>query len=329
MRCLALLLPLLPLVIACTTSSDVESNGVTDSALDANDAKPAFRRVVMGRIYQHDAWTLPAADTYRPDLYSTVFERRVAYVCDTYAALDPTYVSGLVRLDEDETVDGERIETFKAVRNCIRQRTTGHAVRFDVVLNALQYSDPDTVPSAARGAAMLEERLAEVNAKLSPDFVFFDFYTVPFNRHDKDWYSSAIAHGMDYVHAHGQLVGGNVWGKSVPPGTDFAAVDDSGGLDDVREQSKAILERAPKGMPLVIHVRNDPQVPGSEGLRFIGGDLAYRKDVVTSESGLARDLGCTYGLPVFFPLLIDGPKRIAYDARADGAMLDVLGRLAH
>lgn len=325
--------PLLAFVVALvgclSNEAPPEPSGDQSSAATrgASDLQPAFRRVVMGRIYQHDKWTLPAADTYQADRFATVFERRVAYVCDTYAALDPTFVSGLVRLDDDETVDGERVETFKAIRQCIRERVTGHVVRFDVVLNALQYSDPDTIPTAAKGAELLQQRLEEVRTKLDPDFYFFDFFTVPFNRHDKDWHADAISRGMDWIHAHDRFVGGNFWGKNVPKGTDFAAVDDSGGIDDTRAQSAAILANGGGKLPLVIHVRNDPQVPGSEGLKFISGDLAYRRSVVTSEAALSSDLGCSYGLPVFFPLRIDGADRFAYDARQDGAMLEVLQKL--
>lgn len=90
-------------LVGCASERAVASGTASDAIATRSNAA-SFRRVVLGRIHQHEEWTLPAADVYRPDLYATTFDRRVAYVSDTYASLQPTYVSGLLRFDQDEPI---------------------------------------------------------------------------------------------------------------------------------------------------------------------------------------------------------------------------------
>ncbi len=312
--------------IGCVASTDDEQEATSqdDAPLARGELAGAFGRVVLGRIFQHADWLVPAADTYRADQYKTPRERHVAYVCDTYAALDPTYVSGLIRLDADEDLSDDQVLTYNAIRRCIRSKAN-HPVRFDVVLNAEHYADPAAYPTAGKGADALRARLQNLEKRLAPDLYFFDFYTVPF--HDKDdteWNEGAIVAGIAWIHAHKRLVGGNVWGNTVPKGTDFAAIDDSAGLDRTREQAKAL-----RGVPLLMHIQNDPQSPKSAGLAFLHATPQERESLVTKEAGLERQVGFAYMFPVFFPLQFvenddkdkaTKKKMVAYDARQDGSM---------
>lgn len=317
--------------LGCSGGDPEEAAEATsEGALTRAGLRDAFRRVVIGRIYQHEDWLVPAADTYRPNLYPTLRERRIAYVCDTYAPLDPTYVSGLVRLDVDDQLGTEQIAVYKGIQRCLRKRAN-HPIRYDVVLNALHYADPEAYPTGGKGADALRDRLRDVAQALAPDLWFFDFYTVPF--HDSkgvDWHAGAIVAGIDWIHAHGGLVGGNVWGNSVPDGTDFAAVDDSAGLDRTREQAAAL-----RGVPLLMHIQNDPQADSSAGLAFIGGTPQDREGVVTREARLQAEARVSYMFPVFFPQKFvnggsDGGKGkhlVAYDARQDGDMYALIKKL--
>ncbi len=311
--------------LACSASSDDGQTAVDDAPLGRAGLDEAFRRVVIGRIFQHDDWLVKAADGYRVNTYPNLRARRIAYVCDTYAPLDPTYVSGLIRLDADEDLGPEQIAIYRGIRRCLRARAN-HPIRFDVVLNALHYADPDAYPTGGKGADALRGRLKNLTEDLAPDLFFFDFYTVPF--HDakgKDWNKGAIVAGIDWIHFHGRLVGGNVWGESVPDGTDFAAVDDSGGLDRTRAQAAAL-----HGVPLLFHIQNDPQSPKSAGLAFLEGTPGERENIVRRESELQRDIHASYMYPVFFPLrFVDGKgnRMEAYDAREDRDMYPLLEKL--
>ena len=59
----------------------------------------------------------------------------------------------------------------------------------------------------------------------------------------------------------------------------------------------------------------------------MNGSPGYRQDVVEEEAGNQGKLGYSYMYPVFFPLVIDGRKREAYDARQDGTMFARLQQL--
>lgn len=322
--------------VACAEPEDDlgtdESVGASADELTRSSLRGAFKTVIIGRMFQHDDWTIEAAETYKPEQYKTQFERRVAYVCDTISALDPTYVSGLLRFDGEEKLGEAQVSTFKAVRECIRKNARGHAVRFDVVLNALHYSDPDVFPNDQKGGDALKKRLGEVKEALNPDFFFFDFYTNPYNdKKLKKWHEGAIDIGIRWIHANKRLVGGNVWGNSVPKGTDYAAVDDSGGLQRTAEQANAI---ARQDVPTLFHIQNDPHIPKSEGVKWMGRDLGYRKSVLADELPMEKKIDVSYMLPVFFPLKqVDredgkGKRMVSYDARQDGDMMTTLKKAA-
>lgn len=312
------------LVAACSANPTDVDTASDDAPLSRAGLHDAFRRVVIGRVFQHDDWLVPAADGYHPELYSTLRARRIAYVCDTYAPLDPTYVSGLLRVDADEDLSDEQIAIYKGIRRCLRGRAN-HPIRFDVVLNALHYADPSAYPTGGKGADALRGRLKNLSESIAPDLWFFDFYTVPF--HDakgETWNKGAIVAGIDWIHFHGGLVGGNVWGDSVPDGTDFAAVDDSAGFDRTKSQAAAL-----HGVPLLMHIQNDPQSPKSAGLAFVEGTPGEREDVVKAEAALQSKIDAAYMFPVFFPLKFTGKGKemVAYDARQDANMLPLIKKL--
>lgn len=310
----------LSLAVGCTAeTSDGGDYRDTESVspLERKDLPKTFERVTLARMFQHDIWTLPAAETYKPGIYTTRFDRHVHYVCDALASLDPTYVSGLLRLDQDEELTHEEVETYRAVRRCIREKVTKHPVRFDVVLNAKQYADPDIYSTGGKGSDALRARLKGLEDELAPDLYFFDFYTIPFADDSKDWHKGAILDGIEWIHAHHALVGGNVWGRSVPPGTDFAALDDSSGIDRLADQVNALRGE----VPLLMHIQNDPQAPGSQGLKWLDYSHGYRTDVLEREAGNESKFGYSYMFPVFFPLRIVGKDRVAYDAVQDGDMM--------
>jgi hypothetical protein len=302
---------------ACAALPDEDG---TDTVVEGiRDVRHTLSRVVIARMYQHGDWTIPNADHYRVADFANVLDRRVAYVCDTIARLQPTYVSGLVRIDSDETPTSEMITVFRRVKHCLRARSND-PVHFDIVLNAVHYADPHLVRSAQAGADLLRQRLRSADEAFHPDAFFFDFFTVPFNTDAQEWYPRAIRDGMAWIHHNGQKVGDNVVGRSVPPGTDFAVLTSRGGLDQVRDQAAGL----PDNVPLLMHVRNDPHIDGTEGLAFVNGEHSYRVDTITAHASHQDDIRYSYMYPVFFPL--DEHFR-SYDAHADGDIVDRMASL--
>jgi hypothetical protein len=303
-----------------------------DAATDADDELRGgtgnlYSRIVIGRLYQTERWMLPQADGYRPEQYPTIPQRRIAYVCDALARLEPTYVSGLVRLSWDTVITDEMRTIYRGVKSCLRDKLK-RPVRFDVVLNALHYSEPratdpkNGVSSNQEGSERLRARLRSGNNLLEPDLWFFDFYTVPFNNNTQHWFAGAMRDGIDVIHRDKLLVGGNVWGRSVPAGTDFAAIPLTGGFAGSQDQIAALQ----KDVPTFVHIRNDPHICDSEGLDWFEWTDTRRDDAITNHASRQAALNVGYMFPVFFPLSATGEcappgeAQVAYDAAADGML---------
>jgi hypothetical protein len=288
-----------------------------ESSLEYAKFSPdGLRRTVIARMYQKTNWTILAADGYRPDLYPRIEDRRIHYVCDAIAPLKPTYVSGLVRLDADQVIDDTMVEIWNGVRSCISGRVN-HKVRFDVVLNAQHYTaEFEGVKTARKGAELLFRRLQSANDRLDPDGYFFDFYSTPWTDRDRKYHPDALLEGIRRIRGGDRFVAGNVWRGYVPKGSSFVSITDRGGRENVERGMDRLRGQ---GVPVLMHIRNDPHIDGSEGRRFIERDLAYRKRVLRRHVRW-DSTGYQYMYPVFFPL---GPGRVSYDALQDG----LLGRI--
>jgi hypothetical protein len=315
------------------TTEIVDAN---DASLDRSDLPQTFRRVVIGRIYQHEHWTLPGADTYQVEKHPDLRKRRIAYVCDTLSKLRPTYVSGLLRLDAAEELNAEQRQIYKGIVDCVRANVDEHKVRFDVVLNPKHYTED--APDEAAGRALLKARIDTLDAQLDPDLWFFDFYSVPFddgNDGYRPWHEGVMQAGIKRIHEKGGLVGGTVWGMKAPPGSDFAALDNFDrkqgcvdGFDVIKKQAAALRDE----IPLLMHIENNPQNAGSHGLKWIDRGPGYRRAVLDHHAKSQDRVGYSYMYPVFFPLQIvahDPVVMEAYDASRDGDLLDRMKKLMH
>jgi len=299
----------------------------------AAKAPDLFKRVVIARLYQKNDWTLPAA--------GTTSQERIAYACARFKPLHPTYVSGLIRLDDDAPMTADQIEVFSGVRDCLREQDP--KVKLDVVLNAEHYAD-DERHTRQSAIDALKQRGDEIKA-LGADIVFFDFFSSPYNgskQHEK-WHPESITEGTQYIRNQLDLkVGGNVWGLEPPPNADFIALDnfdrvnDAGETTDGFEYNKQQIA-AFKGTPILLHIENNPQKSPSKGLQWINGEAAYRREVLAKFTARQKSDGFSYMYPVFFPLQccvagncgpdqckVSPSDRIAYDASTDD---DTLSRI--
>ena len=348
----------------------------------------AFRRTVIARMYQlgtcvngegHlradcEPWTLPAADAWEVARYPDLDERRAAYVCDALRRLDPQLVSGLVRYGADEALStdpGVRAEiereahVFRMVRGCVREGRR-HPVRFDVVLNTLHFThEAFGIRTGDEGAALHRAVLRETDDLFQPDAWFYDFYTDPFEpgaRTDPTCYvhgttcgtfhPDGMTAGIRWIHQHGRWVGGNTFhGEGIPNRTDYVSITSAGGMQALAHDRDRARQGHPD-LPILMHLRNDPQLGCSEGLRFIHRDDAYRRDLMRRHVRNQSSIGYGYMFPAFFPLRFvrrdptpdpercdDGGRNFAevgrvigiaaYDARAEGQLAWMRWQMDH
>lgn len=296
--------------VGCASDlDDAEAAAESESALRKKDVGATLKRVALGRLFQHEEWVVKAAGEDPA--------KRIDYACRAFARLEPTYVSGLVRLDADEKIRPEVVAAYRGVRECVR-RETKRSVRFDVVLNARHYGSADLVRT----------RLREVKEAFDPDVVFFDFFADPWNEREWEKNRGAMTAAIDWIQGHGMLAAGNVQLSDkdgrVPPSADFVAIKyGNNGFEGVKNQVDKI-----RGVPVLMHIQNDPQIDGSAGLAWLNGTPRERRALLDEHTSRAKQIGYEYMYPVFFPL--KQVKRegkptdtIAYDASQDG----LLGRM--
>jgi len=316
---------------------------VSDDRASLAAKNRVYDRVVLGRMYQKLAWTLPQAGTTDAE--------RIAYVCDRLVELDPTYVSGLLRIDDDTVLRPSQIAIFRGVVDCVH--AIDPRVSFDVVLNAEHYADDAVYAKGADALVALKNRAREIKNVLGADIVFFDFFNSPYNdsRKHEGWHADALTRGTAWIRDELHLkVGGNVWGFAIPPNSDFVALDnfarDDGrtpGLEFIKQQLAAFNGKK----PVLVHIENNPQKHDSEGLAWIDGSETSRREELAKYAGLQKQKGFSYMAPLFFPLQccitdtsgtrcgpdkceMQGSQRVSYDASLDGEMMtkldDALGK---
>lgn len=314
--------PFVALALVGLTACELGTVDPEDDLTTISAQSDLMKRVVLGRLYQKKDWTLPHAGATPAE--------RVTYVCNVLTKLRPTYVSGLIRLDDDAPLTPDQIEVFRGVQGCLPN------ARFDVVLNAEHYSDPRRHASGREAEAALRARGEEIKNTLRADIVFFDFFSSPYNDDHDGWYRDALTDGTRYLRKTlGLKVGGNVWGLDIPPGSDFVALDNFDRQHhDGYAFNKMQIDAFDGRVPVLLHVENNPQKPGSKGLMYMNGDADYRRGVIAKFAGDQRSERFSYMFPVFFPLECcaggqcgpdkcdDMPSdRLAYDASRDGNLL--------
>jgi hypothetical protein len=315
MRKLLLLLCL----VGCIVGDEEEA---PDDITTIEAGSDLMKRVVIGRLYQKADFTLTNVGASAGE--------RITYACNVLKQLRPTYVSGLVRIDDDNPIPAEVVTVFNGIRACLP------GAKFDVVLNAEHYTDPKRHPNGQVARDALKRRADEVKNVMHADIVFFDFFNSPYNAGHENWYRDALTDGVRYIRKTlGMRVGGNVWGLDLPPGSDFVALDnfDRGAVDGYAYNKKQI-DKFRGRVPILLHIENNPQKRDSKGLDWINNGTEYRKNIIARMSGDQAKEHFSYMFPVFFPLQCctaagcgpdkcdDNPSaRLAYDASRDGNML--------
>lgn len=248
---------------------------------------------------------------------STVRNSNARRIGRSLASLHPSWVSGLIRYAQGQHPNHAEVRAWREITRIVR--AAGAQAQFDVTLNAKQYGNGDE----------LRRMMSRVRAELDNDGWFFDFYSTAYRKRPR-----MIRAAIASAHAHGEWVGGNVFGlakkRPMPVRSDFLAVQDFRfrlNLPGVRRLSAQL--------PVVYHLHNDPDRARGGGCRFIERlSTARRRALIRHRAAQQARYGFRVSYPALFPECIRkrrGPKDsyflYSYNAFRDPPMGETILRL--
>jgi hypothetical protein len=255
-----------------------------------NETDKLMMRTVMARIFHKNTWTLYGLDAN--------------YVGDNLAKLQPTYVSGLLFLDDQTLLSEKHIQAYNTVREKVLKESP--QCKFDLVLNPCQY----------KKAEDLVARMTEINAKIKVDIWFFDFYKAAY----KDDYKVVKA-AIEYAHTQGQLVGINELTKSYLKMVDFATVHDGFGVDmKTREQIAQLIEEYK--IPIGLQINSDPDKTNDDNIHTFTKKWEKHEREALIKRLAKNQITWRFRLmyPIFYPVYL---QQHAYNAAKDGNIIQV------
>ncbi|HLB32671.1 MAG: hypothetical protein A3F67_06105 [Verrucomicrobia bacterium RIFCSPHIGHO2_12_FULL_41_10] len=181
---------------------------------------------------------------------TTTTTQKTKSLARTLSSLQPTWISGLLWGSDEGALRSYNVDDFQVIRKEVL--ASNPRCKFDITVNSSKYPLP----------AELISRLQEINAKLAPDILIF---AVP-SQHEII-YPSALAKGIEFVHAHGQLVGYEGPTSMIPDGIDFIVVRTSN-LEVHREELSALKSK--HHLPIVV------KIPASQ----YGHDMRHSKHLL-------------------------------------------------
>jgi hypothetical protein len=176
-----------------------------------------FQRVVHANVFKHGNYTLgktllrgfPANPLTTPSEAAKTIAAKLA-------ELKPTYVRGLIRLDSSSIIFGSQVTDFSYIKTTVQQTVPG--CKFDIEIEAIQFAK-DT---GQRLLNLLKyiKGFIDVNDGFEPDAIFFDHWNQAYALSPQ-----GMSLAARYVHETMKLaVGGNCYGGSVPPHTDYVGI---------------------------------------------------------------------------------------------------------
>jgi hypothetical protein len=272
-----------------TTSPTVPTSTATRSPVTLS---VVLSRIVVARVYQNG---------------NKVVSESIQKIAETLAGLDPSYVSGLVRENGSIGLPQYEINAFNTIRSVVLQ--TSPNCRFDIVLNAEDYSTPEAI----------QLQMSSIDSQIHPDIWFFDFLS-PETKSNPQVVQAAV----QYAHSHKELITGNIWDSNyVPPGLDFISTDDQN--FQFRTQLLESFSQQYQNIPVALHLNNNPQNgPSTESCVFMNDystqqRFEYIKDLAANQTRYHY----LFMYPIFFPQC----PLTAYDILNDDNMLQMMLQL--
>ncbi|NJO02054.1 MAG: hypothetical protein HC880_10485 [Bacteroidia bacterium] len=233
-----------------------------------------LRRVVSARVYHNQNWT--------------VDDKTAEAVGEALAQFKPTYVSGLIYLDDRLSLDEKHIQAFRTIREKVLAQNP--QCKFDFTLNPRQYKKPEEIVA----------RMQQINKQLDVDIWYLDFISAP----DKAK-GNVLEAAIEYAHSQGQLIGGNELEKELLEKADFVAFTDAQPVDlTTKEEMLKLVDQY--GIALLFQINNDSSRSADDTIHtFIKkwADFERQRHIYR----LARNqVSWKYRMmyPVFFPIYL-------------------------
>jgi hypothetical protein len=257
---------------------------------ESNSNAQVFKRVISAQIYYNSQWILNG-DTI--DKITTIFD-----------TLQPTYISGLIYLNESKKIETIHIQAFQAIRKILPN------TKLDITLNPNQY----------KKAEDLVAKMKSINAQIKPDIWYLDFSADAYKVSPKH-----LSEAIEYAHSQGQMIGGNEIDKILLKEADFVAVHDGQEIDlKLKDEIKEMSEN--NTLTILFQINNDSNRSNDDTVHtFIKKWKTYER--IEHIKRLARNQNSwKYRLmyPVFFPVYL---HRDAYKANEDGDALKIFKEL--
>jgi hypothetical protein len=274
------------------SSPSPDKNDLINQPLSASQLKVPlkmiFQRVVQARLFHGGSWTLPGS-TQTPGT-----------VARTIASLQPSFVTGLVRLADHGELSNAEVEGFNGVRSEVLK--TSKACRFDVVINA----------GADESGDLFVRRMNEITLRIHPDA--WTFYIAP---DDTSVNPDLFEDGIAYAHTQGQMVGYDGPLSLIPEGVDYIVIR-SWQLQVNRKELDFL--RTKQRVPMIVEVPTTfGSKPSPEAIAYVREmSSAQRSEVLTRLAENQNSWGYHFAYPIFYPIY---PARQAFDVTKDNLLL--------
>ena len=259
-----------------------------------NSTDKILVRSVAARMYYKNTWTLP--------------DITVEQIGANLAKILPTYVSGLIVLDDQTQLSEAQVKAFNTVREVVLKAKP--ECKFDMVINPRQY----------KRAEDLVAKMTEINQKIKLDIWFFDFFRGP-NKPDYKLIKAAA----DYAHTQGQLIGVNEWDNSWFKIVDFVVFHDGYGVETkMKEDMQKIV--TDNKIPVALQINNDSERTNDDNVHnFLKKWEKHNREAYIKR--LSRNQATwKYRLiyPVYYPVYLN---QESYNAPKDGNILTIYADL--
>ena len=250
--------------------------------------KNIFQRIVQARIFHAGDWTLNGSS------------QTPSTVGRTLASLQPTFLTGLLRISNEGTVSLTEAEAFETVRRSVL--SANKTCRFDVVLNMHGVTSADAIAL----------RIKTISARIHPDA--WTFYVSP---DATSITPSVFAEGIACAHSLGEMVGYDGPLSLIPGGVDFIVVR-AWDLNVNRKEIDLLKEQ--ERIPLVVELPTSfGDKPYRDAVRYVDRmESNERAAILTTLAEKQNSWGYRFAYPVFYPL---HPGRSAFDSTKDGTIL--------
>jgi hypothetical protein len=262
-------------VAVATASGEAQKGGSPRAGLLTPPAQAGFSQAQLSRVI---------SARVRHTRLRPVRRSNARRIGRSLASLRPTWVTGTLRYARNQYPKRNEIRVWEEIRRIVRHHSPG--AQFDLVLNAEQYRTPWAI----------RRTMQRLRAKLGPEGWFFDFVTSGFRK-----YPRMMRAAIDDAHAHGEWIGGNLFGigkrRKLPMRMDFWSVQ-----DHVFHLNLPAVRRLSAMKPILYHLNSNPQRRRSGGCRFIQRlSTKQRVNLIRRRAAQQARYGFRFSYPALFP----------------------------